>query len=71
MGVPTDAVRASSHCLGQQWSLAFRLHKQHPDGILYPSLLNEEINLGFRFSVKAELAVPPTESLTHFATASS
>jgi len=45
MGVPTDAVRASSHRLGQQWSLTFWLHKQHPDGILYPSRLNEEINL--------------------------
>jgi RES domain-containing protein len=32
MGVPTDAVRASSHRLGQQWSLAFWLHKEHPDG---------------------------------------
>jgi hypothetical protein len=45
MGVPTDAVRASSHRLGQKWSLAFRLHKQLPHGILYPSRLNEEINL--------------------------
>jgi RES domain-containing protein len=45
MGVPTDAVRASSHRLGQQWSLAFWLHKEHPDGILYPSRLNEETNL--------------------------
>ena len=45
MGVPTDAVRASNHRLGQQWSLAFWLHKEHPDGILYPSRLNEEINL--------------------------
>jgi RES domain-containing protein len=45
MGVPTDAVRALSHRLGQQWSLAFWLHKEHPDGILYPSRLNEEINL--------------------------
>jgi hypothetical protein len=31
--------------LNGQWSLAFWLHKQHPDGILYPSRLNEEINL--------------------------
>jgi RES domain len=45
MGVPTDAVRASSHRLGQKWSLAFWLHKQRPDGILHPSRLNEEINL--------------------------
>lgn len=45
MGVPTDAVRASSHRLGQKWSLAFWLHNQRPHGILYPSRLNEEINL--------------------------
>ena len=45
MGVPTDAIRASSHRLGQKWSLAFWLHKQRPHGILYPSRLNEEINL--------------------------
>ena len=45
MGVPTDAVRASSHGLGQRWSLAFWQHKQRPHGILYPSRLNEEINL--------------------------
>jgi hypothetical protein len=45
MGVPTDAVRASSHRLGQKWWLAFWLHKQRPDGILYPSRLNEEIDL--------------------------
>jgi len=45
MGVSTDAVRASSHRLGQQWSLAFWLHEQRPHGILYPSRLNEEINL--------------------------
>jgi RES domain-containing protein len=44
-GVPTHAVRASSHRLGQRWSLAFWLHKQRPHGILYPSRLNEEICL--------------------------
>jgi len=45
MGVPTDSFRASSHRLGQKWSLAFWLHNQRPHGILYPSRLNEEINL--------------------------
>ena len=45
MGVPSDAVKASSHRLGQQWSLAFWLHQEHPDGIVYPSRLNGEINL--------------------------
>jgi hypothetical protein len=45
MGVPTDAVRASSHRLGQKWSLAFWLHKQRPHGIVYYSRLNDEINM--------------------------
>jgi len=45
MGVPTDAIRASSHRLGQKWSLAFWLHKQRPHGVVYPSRLNEEIKL--------------------------
>jgi hypothetical protein len=39
------AVRASSHRFGQKWSLAFWLHNQRPNGIVYPSRLNEEINL--------------------------
>ena len=45
IGVPTNAVPASSQRLGQKWSLAFWLHKRCLDGILYPSRLNEEINL--------------------------
>lgn len=42
MGVPTDAVRASSCRLGKIWSLAFWSHDVAPDGIIYPSRLNEE-----------------------------
>ena len=60
MGVPTDAVRASSHRLGQKWSLAFWLHKQRPHGILYPSRLNEEINLAL-YDVAAYLERGPFE----------
>lgn len=45
MGVPTDAVRASSHKLGQRWSLAFWSHDESPDGLIYPSRLNEETNI--------------------------
>jgi hypothetical protein len=42
MGVPTDAVRASSHALGRRWSLAFWSHGARPDGLVYPSRLNGE-----------------------------
>ena len=45
MGVPTDAVRAASHRLGQRASLALYQHADRPDGICYPSRLNGEDNL--------------------------
>ncbi len=40
--VPTDAVRGSDQTLGRWWSLAFHQHPGEPDGILYPSRLNDE-----------------------------
>lgn len=45
MGVPSDAVRAADQALGQQWRLAFWSHEAQPDGILYPSRLNNEPNI--------------------------
>jgi hypothetical protein len=45
MGVPSDAVRAADQSLGQQWGLAFWEHDAKPDGILYPSRLNNEPNV--------------------------
>jgi hypothetical protein len=45
MGVPTDAVRASTHRWGQAWALAFWSHVETPDGIIYPSRLNGEANV--------------------------
>jgi RES domain-containing protein len=58
MGVPTDAVRASSHRLGQNWSLAFWSHQEQPDGIIYASRLNQETNLALydRALAKIELS---------------
>lgn len=58
MGIPTDAVRASSHALGQNWSLAFSSHQEQPDGIIYPSRLNQETNLALydRALAKIELS---------------
>ncbi len=43
MGVPTDAVRASRHHWGQLWALGFWAHGSAPDGIIYPSRLNEKV----------------------------
>lgn len=41
MGVPTDVVRAQRQNLARRWSLAFHEHPSEPDGIIYPSRLNE------------------------------
>ncbi|WP_170783293.1 RES family NAD+ phosphorylase [Ruegeria lacuscaerulensis] len=43
--IPTDAVRAQSHELGQIWSLAIHEHKDQPDGIIFSSRLNEQSNV--------------------------
>jgi hypothetical protein len=63
MGVPTDAVRASSHRLGQKWSLAFWLHKQRPHGILYYSRLNDEISMALYDVALPSIRVSTTRPL--------
>lgn len=45
MGVPTDVVRAQRQNLARRWSLAFHEHTVQPDGIIYPSRLNEATNI--------------------------
>jgi hypothetical protein len=45
MGIPSDVVGATSQKLAQAWSVVFHEHPTAPDGIIYPSRLNEEINL--------------------------
>lgn len=42
MGVPSDVVGASDQTLARQWSGAFHGHTDQPDGVYYPSRLNEE-----------------------------
>jgi hypothetical protein len=68
MGVPTDAVRASSHRLGQKWSLDFWLHKQRPHGILYYSRLNDEINMALYDVALPSIRVSTTRSLLEYRT---
>jgi hypothetical protein len=68
MGVPTDAVRASSHRLGQKWSLAFWLHKQRPHGILYYSRLNDEINIALYDVALPSIRVSTTRPLLEYRT---
>lgn len=45
MGIPSDALRASSHGLGQAWSAALWSHDERPDGLIYSSRLNEDTNV--------------------------
>ena len=68
MGVLADAVRASSHRLGQKWSLAFWLHKQRPHGILYYSRLNDEINMALYDVALPNMRVSTTRPLLEYRT---
>jgi hypothetical protein len=45
MGVSSDVIGASSQILARAWSVAFHDHPAAPDGIIYPSRLNEETNV--------------------------
>jgi len=58
MGIPTDVVRASSQTLSRGWSLALHDHPAKVDGIIYPSRLNDEVNLAIY-----ERAVPALRSV--------
>ena len=44
MGIPSDVARGRTQVLARKWSVAFHEHPQRPDGIVYPSRLNGEIN---------------------------
>lgn len=45
MGVPTDVGKATEQELAREWSAAFHEHANKPDGIIYPSRLNNQTNL--------------------------
>jgi hypothetical protein len=63
LGVPTNAVRASSHRLGQRASLAVYQRPDQPDGIWYPSRLNGEDNLAVYDRAVRKLAAGPRRKL--------
>lgn len=62
MGVPTDVVRAQRQNLARRWSLAFHEHPSEPDGVIYPSRLNEATNLAIYD--RAILKLKPKRVLT-------
>jgi hypothetical protein len=45
MGIPSDVIGASEQVASRWWSVAIHEHPAAPDGIVYPSRLNEERNL--------------------------
>lgn len=57
MGVPSDVGRASSQNLSRLWSVAFYEHPEKPDGVIYPSRLNGEINLAIYDRAVPELVL--------------
>jgi len=61
MGVPSDVVGARDQSSARAWSAAFYGHSTAPDGVLYPSRLNEERCLAIydRAVRKLEVAAAP------------
>ena len=57
MGVPSDVAGASKQNLARLWSVAFHEHPEAPDGIIYPSRLNNETNLAIYDRAIPNLAV--------------
>jgi RES domain len=63
LGVPTDAVRASSHRLSQRTSLAVYRRADRLDGIWYPSRLNGDDNLAIYDRAVPKLSAGPRRKL--------
>jgi hypothetical protein len=63
LGVPTNAVRASSHRLGQRASLAVYQHADQFDGIWYPSRPNGAENLAVFDRSLPKLSAGPRRKL--------
>jgi len=63
LGLPTNALRAASHRLGQRASLALYRHPDRPDGIWYPSRLNGDENLAVYDRAVPKLSAGPRRSL--------
>jgi hypothetical protein len=63
MGIPSDVVGATRQRPARAWSVLFHDHPIAPDGIIYPSRLNEEINLAIYDRAVSKLAVHRVFSL--------
>ena len=63
MGIPSDVVGSSRQALARAWSVAFYEHPEVPDGIVYPSRLNEDTILAVYDRAIANLSVHRTHNL--------
>lgn len=63
MGIPSDVAGASRQTLARQWSLAFHEHPDQPDGIIYPSRLNEGTNVAVYSRAAGKLSATSVRSL--------
>lgn len=63
LGVPTDAVRAASHRLGQRASLAVYQRPESFDGIWYSSRLNGDDNLAVYDRAVPKMTAGPRRKL--------
>ena len=63
LGVPINAVRASSHRVGQRASLAAYQRPDQPDGIWYPSRLNGDDNIAIYDRAVHKLMAGPRRKL--------
>ncbi len=63
MGIPTDAVHARSHRQGRRTSLALYTHRERPDGICYPSRLNQDDNIAVYDRAVHKLSAGPRRTL--------
>jgi hypothetical protein len=61
--IPTDAIRAKDHSLGQAWSEAIHNHPDAPDGLIFSSRLNEQRNAAVFSRAIGPLAVIGTQRI--------
>ncbi len=63
MGITTEAMRARSYRHGRRTSLALYTHPHRPDGIYYPSRLNQDENIAVYDRAVHKLSTGPTRRL--------
>ena len=61
--IPTDAIRAKDHTLGQAWSGAIHNHPDAPDGLIFSSRLNEQKNAAVFSRALGSLDVTGTQRI--------